>query len=526
MGNAFGFGSHLEVEHESYASRMASAMCGVCIGIILVIAAIPILGWNEFNYVRNEGIIIKVSQDVLEAQCSPEAGNTGKAVHLSCPVSQLYDLAKDPRVQTHAGLFQDKNLLGVSIKAEGLIKQWIEKEDCTKKKDAVGGGTTKTCYYSYELKFVPEPKSSSNFHCPDRTGDQNCRYPFGITHGNARAELQNSGSLPDFAKLNVRAPENSVKIGGDKKKGVIGYGLNTDLASALSGERLLPLNANAAGVPAGARFSGQHLTIPGGKAHGVGDVQVKMYLQGGNSIDTKLSVIAEQGPSSTLVPWDTGLKGTMNPVNWGEAGDLSVSDMVGRKRGENSMLVWIIRAVGWFVMFLGLQMICGPVALMPDIIPCIGPMIGDVVGCALCYVNFFVSAALSLVVIAIAWCLARPLIGGIMLAVAVLLICGACGLLRSFKGAASESKPIMQAGATESGAAYGAAVQPAYGAQPVMATAQPVMAQPAPCVMSIQCPFESGPGQLIQVTHPTTGAPMQIMVPDGVTPGMMFQAQF
>ena len=49
---------------------------------------------------------------------------------------------------------------------------------------------------------------------------------------------------------------------------------------------------------------------------------------------------------------------------------------------------------------LGLQVPLGSVALAPDIIPCTGPSIGDLVGCLLCMTTFFVAAFFSFPVVA------------------------------------------------------------------------------------------------------------------------------
>lgn len=71
MGNSVGFGqpSGVAAEHENFCQRLGGALCGatrhrkvhekyqnteVCVGLLLFLGSIFLLGWNEFNYVRNQ----------------------------------------------------------------------------------------------------------------------------------------------------------------------------------------------------------------------------------------------------------------------------------------------------------------------------------------------------------------------------------------------------------------------------------------------------------------------------------------
>ena len=76
-------------------------------------------------------------------------------------------------------------------------------------------------------------------------------------------------------------------------------------------------------------------------------------------------------------------------------GGLSKSDMINEKQSENGAMVIALRFVGFILMWLGLQLVTGPIALMPQIVPCCGEMIGEMVGCALCCMNCLISLALS-----------------------------------------------------------------------------------------------------------------------------------
>ena len=41
---------------------------------------------------------------------------------------------------------------------------------------------------------------------------------------------------------------------------------------------------------------------------------------------------------------------------------------------DNSVMKWLLRVGGWLMTWIGLQMFLGPIAVLPDVVPCIGPM--------------------------------------------------------------------------------------------------------------------------------------------------------
>ena len=62
---------------------------------------------------------------------------------------------------------------------------------------------------------------------------------------------------------------------------------------------------------------------------------------------------------------------------------------------DNNVQKWMLRVGGWLMVWLGLQMFLGPLAVLPDVVPCIGPMLGD--KGAKRYVNWGKNAMLLLV---------------------------------------------------------------------------------------------------------------------------------
>ena len=98
---------------------------------------------------------------------------------------------------------------------------------------------------------------------------------------------------------------------------------------------------------------------------------------------------------------------------------------------------WVLRIGSWLFMWLGMQLITGPLTVAPDAIPFVGPMIGSLVAGALCMFNCAVATSCSLVLGALMWVAVRPGLG-----VPVLLVgCGFCAgaaFMRSTRGKSTE----------------------------------------------------------------------------------------
>ena len=207
MGNAVGFGNveaigNVAVERENFCQRLGNSLCGVCFGIIIFLGSIFLLGWNEFNYVRNQAILLKVEKEVIEAGCVPNGGNFDKPIWASCKVQSAYDFSQDSSVQALDLQFSDK-LQGAWFKAESTILQWTEDKSCESHSTG-GGGKERDCTYDYNLKWVSSPQSSSDFYCyPSwRPGCQR-----------SGSQIQNSGMIPTLLQKTFSAPTGTVGMG-------------------------------------------------------------------------------------------------------------------------------------------------------------------------------------------------------------------------------------------------------------------------------------------------------------------------
>jgi hypothetical protein len=81
-------------------------------------------------------------------------------------------------------------------------------------------------------------------------------------------------------------------------------------------------------------------------------------------------------------------------------------EMLNTFKKNNKFLTNILRAVGWLMMFIGLNMLINPIVVIFKVVPFVEKIVGFLTG----GVIFLISLALSLLTIAIAWLAYRPLL--------------------------------------------------------------------------------------------------------------------
>ncbi len=99
-------------------------------------------------------------------------------------------------------------------------------------------------------------------------------------------------------------------------------------------------------------------------------------------------------------------------------GTQTADDLFTTAERNNVIFTWLLRAAGWFLMFIGLNMIFRPLSVLGDVVPFIGTLIGG----ATSTVAAVLALILSLITIAIAWIWYRPLLGITILVLAAALI--------------------------------------------------------------------------------------------------------
>ncbi len=372
------------VTRQSWSSRIGGAFKGILAGLLFVLGSFFLLFWNEGRAVKRyktlkegSGIVVSVSADRVSAS------NNGKLVHITGR-AETEQVLSDP-------------VFGVSAKAVKLKRivdmyQWREdKESTTKKK--VGGGTETVTKYAYRKEWSNRPVKSSQFEQP---------------HGHEN---------PPFRYKTMEHTADRVKLGG--------FTLSPSLVDKIRDYSPLPVKSGSRvrGEP-GARVFGEGFYIGANPARPqVGDIKVRFEVVK----PTQVSIIAGQ-QNDTFSAYRTKAGGNIELLS---TGLVSADAMMQQARQNNKVLTWVLRFVGFFLMFLGLNMILKPLAVIADVLPVLGRIVSAGSG----MISFLLAAVLSLLTIAVAWVFYRPLVG-IVLAVIVV------GLILAVRSRLKKAPPV------------------------------------------------------------------------------------
>ena len=385
---------------QSWFSRLGESIKSVLVGLVLFVASFPLLFWNEGRAVRTArsleegaGAVVSVPADAVNA------GNDGKLVHVSGAVATDAPLV-DPD-------------FGVEAQAVKLIRdvemyQWKEEEKSETRKK-LGGGEETVTTYTYEKAWSSDAIDSSQFQ--------------------QSAGHENPGGFPVQANTVVADP---VRLGA--------FQLSPEQVDQLTDAQDLPVNdAMAAALPEPMR---EQVQVSGGvfymgenpSSPQIGDVRIRFRVVRPSAA----SVVGVQ-TGSTFAPYQAEAGDTVLLV---EEGTHGAAEMFQTAQKANAVMTWILRAVGWFLMFIGLTMVFKPISVFGDVVPLFGTMLGAGLG----IFSFLISAALSTLTIAISWLFVRPLLGITLLAVAVAAIVWLVRLGRK-KRAARAGAPAARAAA-------------------------------------------------------------------------------
>jgi hypothetical protein len=138
----------------------------------------------------------------------------------------------------------------------------------------------------------------------------------------------------------------------------------------------------------------------------IGDLRVS-FLEG---TAKEVSVIAQQNGQNNLEPFTSANSYTVYLI---EEGAVGAQLMIIHAHEANARLTWLLRLLGFAMLWVGLLLVGGPLSVAADCIPCVGPLLGDLISCGVCFASALIALPVSVLVIAAAWLAARPLYSSI-----------------------------------------------------------------------------------------------------------------
>lgn len=364
-----------ETTTTGWFERIGSSIKGILFGGALFLISFVVLWWNEGRSIdryktlqEGRGAVVEASVDAVNP------AQEGKLVHLTGETS-----VKQPLTDPEFGVEVD----AIKLKREVEMYQWDE-DVSTRTEKQVGGSEKTVKEYSYKKTWSSSVIDSSSFK--QTAGHEN----------------------PTTMAIPSRSTEAS-------EVGFGAYTLGSQVISKIGNFSPVTLESTdglnlPADLEAKAKLSGSEIFF--GESSGspaVGDLRVKLSAVRPGP----LSVVAQQQENG-LTTYQAK-KGTILLVATTQQ---TADAMFQTAEDQNKMLTWILRGVGFLMMFFGLTMVFRPLSVLADVIP----FIGNIVGAGTAIIAGLIALGLSFGTIAVAWVAHRPMLGGSLLAVTLVAI--------------------------------------------------------------------------------------------------------
>lgn len=359
--------SYTEVTTKSWGSRLMESIKGVLVGLLLFLAAFPVLFKNEGCSVKTAKGLEEGGKAAIHVEIDKvDPANNGKLVHMTGQAVTDETLT-DPLFQV-----SDK---GIRLSRNVEMYQWKEiSESKTEKK--MGGKEETTTTYRYEKDWSSTRIDSSKFK---KQGYNNPQMPYSSQSWQAR--LVNLGAFRLSPSL-ISQITDGEKISLDQAA------FNKLPATVRTGAVL-----NDGGI-----YKGNNPSDPQ-----IGDLRINFNIVKPQEV----SILSRQ-QNATFEAYKTS-QGT--DIDRLMSGNRSIESMIAQMQDENRIRTWIIRLVGFLMMFIGMTMIFKPISTFGDVVPVVGSILSMGTG----VIAFVIALFFSLLTIAIAWIVYRPLLGIILL---------------------------------------------------------------------------------------------------------------
>ena len=354
-----------EVTSVSWFGRIKRSVGGVLIGLLLVVAMVAVLFWNEGRAVttarslaEGAGAVVSVPSDAVNG------ANEGKLIHTSGAMSTSEGLS-DPDFAISAE--------GVRLVRNVEMFQWVEnsKSETTTK---LGGGEETVTTYGYAKEWQDRPIASSEFKQPSN-------------HQNPSMEIASrSFQIPEGRLGAFMLDEPVLDRIGDAKALPISPSQLSAIQAAHSGTERIS-------VVDGRIFLGANPTSPA-----IGDYRISYRLVPLGDI----SVVGRQS-GDRFSPYQTVAGDELLLV---DTGNVPAEKMFANAVSANTIITWLVRAGCLLLLAIGFGLLLAPLGVLADVIPFVGSIVRMGTG----LVAFVLALLVGSATIAVAWFWYRPLL--------------------------------------------------------------------------------------------------------------------
>ena len=379
--------AYTETTSTSYGQRLAGSAKGMIGGLLMFIIGTCLLWWNEGRTVRTAKAIGDAASHVESVAdvSRVDASLNGKLIHASA-----FADTKDTLTDDMFGVRE----LAIRLDRKVEYYQWVENAQ-TKEREKIGGGKETTTTYTYEQKWVDKPVNSAEFKDPQYQSANKVLSEVEERNEMAQHVTFGAYTLPELFVASISGSEpvevrmtEEQRFTWDERLHMLRPKVNTETS-------LVHTSANTV-------YLGLSPNSPQ-----VGDVRVTFT----KVPPADISLIA-QVDGSTFKAYRAKNGQSFSRVQMGTVG---ADEMIEQARSENNMLTWVLRLVGVLLIVIGLKGMFGLLPMLFKVLPFLGSIVDAGVG----LVSWILGLAWSLIIIAIAWLVFRPIIGISLLVLAI-----------------------------------------------------------------------------------------------------------
>jgi hypothetical protein len=374
-----------ETTTTSFGSKLKNSIAGLGTGLLLIIGSPVLLFWNESNFVDAQKALVEFGKSMVSISdlTKVDSAASGKPIYIrgeaaaGAPITD-FELA----------------ITAKAIKIDRSVQMFQWKENKTEKEEKqIGGSTVTKTTYTYTQEWSSSFIDSSKF---------------------------NQNAVLDYYNTNKVRPVNPAAIGlksdittaKDVKMGA--YNLSEPMVSKISANDPLEatpamINNLPAGLRSNAKIDKQNVIYIGSNPSSpvVGDQKITLKQAKSPIL---VSIIGALDVSN-VVPFKGGSGSVIARVSIGE---VSAQKMQAEQTSENKFIIWLLRLVGFLMMFFGIKMLFKPLVKLAEVLP----FLSSIISFGASLIAAIIAIPFCLIVIAIAWIIFRPLVGIILLLVA------------------------------------------------------------------------------------------------------------
>ncbi len=338
-----------EISHQGYGSRIMGSFAGILVGIVLFFASFVVLYWNESRVDMSQ--IAKTSVEVQSSKV--DASLDQKLISVTGPITSTEKLSDN--------LFlSESDYIAIYRKSEMFA--WEEKTDTDTTTQTGGSQTTETTY-TYDTAWTSSPEKSSSFKQPEG-------------HENPNQSITSETFKANDAKIDQYKLDMA--------------NLKLDTSLLVGAEKLQLDSENTILTPADKIVENYYVYQGAGNIANpqVGDQKISYYVLPQKEIITVFGKLS----SGKITTYSDEKNNTLFRVFLGDRAS-AISTM----QTEYTIMTWILRLVGFLMMWIGLSAMFGPISVVLDFLPFLGSASRAVIG----FITFIVALALSVLTILI-----------------------------------------------------------------------------------------------------------------------------